>query len=816
MTTRTRAAPLDRMNVWRLLAALGTAFGMALPATVHAQATPGSTDWLIEEITVTARKREEGLQSTPLSISAFSGESLEFRGVDKVDAIADFTPNLSFGNSPTFGGASNSAAIYIRGIGQKEFVPTVDPGVGLYVDGVYIARSVGGILDLIDIERVEVLRGPQGTLFGRNTIGGAISITTRKPAEEFSGRAAVTYGTDDRLDVVGSVNVPLADNLFSSFSAGRLAQDGYVHRPDGTNLGDEDTLTGRAALRWLASPALEVNFSVEGTRSRENGPAFTLIGIDKGEVINRGTGAVDPNTPPMALINNQMASFLAGWPAPGLGGPDAYDPCVFLPGAIPGVPSDINPAVPGCYDDRYIRGKGENLGTAPAFSDTDIRAANLTVDWQINDRLSAKSITAWRDLDADFARDGDHSPLRVSQYLDHMDLRQFSQEFQLNGNSMADRLHWVLGLYYFKESGDNENILNFVMSKFRSGGAIDNESWAGFFQGSYDITDQWHLTVGLRHTSEDKEFRPDQVILENYFAGSGDPKLDAPFMQAGQRILPYLWKKQSLSENTPMVNLSYDWNDDLMVYGSYSEGFKSGGFTQRVFPPIVAGFTAPAGTPDIDLIPEFAPEYVKVYEVGFKYSTPGRGLRLNGAMFHTKYDDLQVQVFTSVAPVTKNAASATINGFELEMQAVPADGWFAEAAIGYLDAGYDKVDPVETWLFKSDKFERVPEWSMSAALSRQFDLAGVGTLTPRVDWSWRSKVYNDSFNSPPLVQPDFSLVNTNLTFTDKSGHYDVVAAVRNLTDKEYMITGVWGTAFQTIEGVFDRGREYSLTMRARF
>jgi len=187
MTTGIWAAVPGMMHI-ACLSLLAATLGLALPAPAHAQAGPGSTEWLIEEITVTARKREEDLQSTPLSISAFSGESLEFRGVDRVDGIADFTPNLSFGNSPTFGGAGNSAAIYIRGIGQKEFVPTVDPGVGLYVDGVYIGRSVGGILDLIDIERVEVLRGPQGTLFGRNTIGGAISITTRKPGEGFSGR----------------------------------------------------------------------------------------------------------------------------------------------------------------------------------------------------------------------------------------------------------------------------------------------------------------------------------------------------------------------------------------------------------------------------------------------------------------------------------------------------------------------------------------------------------------------------------------------------------------------------------------------------
>ncbi len=810
-----RRAPLATMHPARLLL-LGASLGLATPVIVHAQDKPGSTDWLVEEITITARKREEGLQSTPLSVSAYSGDSLEYRGVNKIDGIANFTPNLTFGNSPTFGGASNSAAIYIRGIGQKEFVPTVDPGVGLYVDGVYIARSVGGILDLIDIERVEVLRGPQGTLFGRNTIGGAISITTRKPDEELSGRISATYGVDNRIDVIGSVNVPWSDSFFSTFSVGHLSQDGYVERDDGVDLGDENTLTGRAAFRWLASEAVEVNFSVEGTRDRENGPAFKLIGIDKGPVINRATGLVDNNTPPMVVIHNQLASFMAGWPAPGLGGPDAYPPCVFLPNAIPGVPSTTNPAVPACYDDRYIRGGDHNSGTAPAFSDNDMWAANFTVDWQISDALSAKSITAYRKLDADFSRDGDHSPFAISAYLDHMDLDQLSQEFQLNGNSLDSRLKWVLGLYYFEESGDNENLLDFVMSQFRSGGAIDNRSWAAFFQGTYDLTDKWHLTAGLRYTDEEKKFRPDQVILLNKFAGSGHPLLDAPFMQAGERILPYLWKTQTIEEVTPMINLSYDWAEDLMVYGSYSEGFKSGGFTQRVFPPIVAGFTAPAGTPDIDLIPEFQPEFVKVYELGLKYATPGRRLRVNGAVFSTKYDDLQVQVFTSVAPVTKNAASATINGFELEMQAVPADGWFAEAAVGYLDAKYDELDTLETRLFKNDKFERVPKWSVSAALSKEFALADTSTLTPRIDWSWRSKIYNDSFNAPLLTQSSYQLLNMNLTFTDRNDRFDVVAAVENLTDEEYMITGVWGAAMQSIEGVFARGREYSLTVRARF
>jgi iron complex outermembrane receptor protein len=279
----------------------------------------------IEEMTVTARKTEEDLQSTPISITAYSGDGLEARGMTDIAQIAPFVPNLSFQNNPSFGGAGNAAAIYIRGIGQKEFLPTTDPGVGLYVDGVYIARSVGGILDLIDIERVEVLRGPQGTLFGRNTNGGAISITTKQPHDEFEGDVAATYGTDNRVDLRGSVNVPITDNLFSRFSLLTKQQDGYVKRDDGLEFGDTDTVGGRATFLWEATDALEISLSGEATRDRINGPALTLLGINF-------AGPVDPDTPPMATIHNVGANLAAAGPA--------------IPCAIP--PAPLNLAVPDC------------------------------------------------------------------------------------------------------------------------------------------------------------------------------------------------------------------------------------------------------------------------------------------------------------------------------------------------------------------------------------------------------------------------------------------------------------------------------------
>ncbi|MBL4895030.1 MAG: TonB-dependent receptor [Emcibacter sp.] len=798
-TTPNQTRPTTSQSHGLLYGTILTSLLLTAPLSVQA-ADENSTSWLLEEITVTARKREEGLQSTPIAISAFSGDSLSYRGVTNIGEIAQFTPNLSFQNNPSFGGASNSAAIYIRGVGQKEFLPTVDPGVGLYVDGVYIARSVGGIMDLVDVERVEVLKGPQGTLFGRNTIGGAISITTRKPHEQLEGNVSATYGTDNRINLKGTVNLPISDNFFSKFSMAYMKQDGYVTRDDGIDLGDDDTLSGRATFLITPNEDLEISLSIEGSRDRENGPAMTLIGINY----------AGPNPlslappPPMVTIHNIGANAAAtGIPAP----------C-----ASPG--NTLNLAVPGCYDDRYVyAGEERNSGTAPAYSKTDFWAANLNIDWAISDAISLRSITAYRNLDAEFARDGDHSPFRISQFQDFLEQEQFTQEFQFLGTAFKERLNWIIGLYYFKETGDNRNELNFTVSRFRSGGAYDNQSLAAFAQGTYDVTDRFHITAGLRYTDETKKFTPDQIIHENYFAGaagSGLSDAEAPFLAAGTRVLPFLEKEVAYDNSDPYLNLSYDVTDDLMVYVSYSEGFKSGGFSQRVFPPVVPPYTAAPGTPDIDLIPTFLPEFVQVYELGFKFSGLDGRMRLNGAAFYTDYTDMQVQVFTSVAPITKNAGAATIKGFELEMQATPADGWFVEAGLGYIDAGYDELDFTETLIDINNNLDRVSKWTLSAALSKEIALGNNGTLIPRIDWAYRSDFDNDAFNTPEIHQMGYHLLNANVTWENADENISMVVGVKNLTDEKYLHTGIIGDAFQSYEGLFDRGRQWYVTAKFNF
>jgi len=796
-----------------------------LAGTAQAQeARESGAAKMLEEIIVTARRREEGLQDAPIAISAYSGDAMAYRGVTRLDDISRFIPSLTLENNPSFGGASSSAAIYLRGVGQKEFLPTTEPGVGLYVDGVYIARSVGAILDLIDIERLEVLRGPQGTLFGRNTIGGAISITTLKPEPggELGGSLGAVVGTDDRINVKGAIHLPLGDTVAIRASLASLQQDGYVERTDGTDLGDDDTITGRVALAWHPNDRLTVDLSLDATRDRENGPAMELLGIDFTD-LSQLQGVVLAPPPPMAFIHNVTAPGAVVPLPPGSNPPVA--PCALedvngnslLPPFLDN-PSSVSP---NCYDNRYV-GSKKNQGTAEATSETDVLGFSATVAYAFSDALTLKSITAWRDLESEFARDGDHSPHRISQFHDELDQEQFTQEFQLLGTHT--NMNWIVGAYYFNEDGDNPNTLDFTVSNFLSGGSFDNEALAVFAQLTYDFGEQWHLTLGGRYTDETKKFHPDQIIFQNYFAGisevlpPGHPlaALDAPFLQAGSRILPDLEKKIEIDEFTPMVNLSWDVSEDIMVYGSYSEGFKSGGFTQRVFPPVVAGFTAPPGTPDIDLIPTYEPEFVEVFELGFKSTLMNRRMRLNGAIFNTDYDDLQVQVFNSVAPVTQNVGAATIRGLELELQVAPGEGWLIDAMYSYLDAEYDDIDTANTLISEGNAFERVPDNTASVGVSKEFNLDGAGTIVARVDWSYRDETYNDSFNTEILKTDSYDLWDASLRWTNAGEDWTVLVSGRNLTDEEYLITGVYGTAFQSYEGMYDRGRQWVLEVRKDF
>jgi iron complex outermembrane receptor protein len=337
---------------------------LSLLASLTVVILPPVAEATLEEVVVTARKTAESLQDTPISVTALSGDRLEDMGLSRITKLQNVTPNLVFQNSPSYSGAGNNAAVYIRGVGQKDFIPTIDPGVGIYVDEVYLGRSAGAVLDMIDIKQVEILRGPQGTLFGKNTVGGAISITTTKPNEEFGGKFDVRVGTDERRNIRGVLNVPLSDTFFARASFGSLEQDGYVTRPfDDKDLGNQDTLMGRLALRWVPSDTFTADLSFDYYDDKSNGPALLVTRVDEfPESADCDPGGNFP------FINNLFAGF-----SPDFGGPN---PIVCT---LPDAPSRAI--------QRLMRSRGEHqLGHRPkllrngkrsSFADTDLGSRGI-------------------------------------------------------------------------------------------------------------------------------------------------------------------------------------------------------------------------------------------------------------------------------------------------------------------------------------------------------------------------------------------------------------------------------------------------------
>lgn len=759
---------------------------------------------LMEEVTVTARKREEGLQDTPIAVSAFSGDSLAARGIQKVDDIANITPNMTFDNINTNGGGGNSAAIFLRGVGQRDFIPSADPGVGLYVDGVYFARSVGSVLDLIDVERVEVLRGPQGTLFGRNTTGGAVSIHTVKPHEDFEGKVRIRVGTDDRLDVVAKVNGALSDNVFASATIGSFNQDGFIVNPiNGLDTGDDDTMAFRAALRWVVSDDVEINFSGDYSRDRENGQA-RVISRDPTRAIN--FIPPDPNNPASTGNGPTQHNFFLG-----ANRPDFPFPLINIPGlrqfnncdAIAPVPGLVEGTHPDCANANNVA-LGQNTGTDPTFSDHDVWGVSATIDWAINENMELKSITAYRDVDSSFAHDGDNTPYFLSFVRDEIYLQdQFSQEIQLLGTSNDGKLQWIVGGFYFTEDGNNFNPVDFAAVDIESGGRFDHESIAVFAQGTYDFTDRLHFTAGLRYTDDTKDFIVDPGIQ------TARPILAPPGPAMGVVLIDPGTTTLKADDWTPMLNLSYDFNDEVMGYVTYSEGFKSGGVQQRN-----AGRFGPNA-------PTYDPEFVDSFEVGFKYNSAGGNFILNGAAFFADYSDIQLETLApeGIAPQLDNAGEGEIKGFELESRWSPAPGWFLETAVGYLDATITESDPS---VFNSggpssgDRLPQVPKWSLAGSGIREMDLGRNGSLTFRIDYSYRSKVYFAADNDPFSVQDDYGLLNASIAWNSADDKYAVTLHANNITDERIILYTEASGSSGTQNDILARDFAWYLTGEVRF
>jgi iron complex outermembrane receptor protein len=723
----------------------------------------------LQEIIVTARRREEGIQSTPISMAAFNADALAQRQVTNVADVAKFTPNVQFDSVTPIGGASNAASIYIRGIGQNEYTLTIDPGVGLYVDGVYMSRSLGSVLDTLDLDRVEVLRGPQGSLFGKNTIGGAISLTTRKPGHEFAASLEGIAGSYDRHDLRASVDLPVSDQLRLGFSGSLQARDGYVTSlADSSKYGNKNSLSGRMVGVYEPTDLLSFTFSADATRIREETNGLVLLAANPSALFPK--------------INNT----------------------VIYPGTC---------SVQGsrtCYDARWLTGDDySNYNTGPRGSNIDVAGASLTGEWHA-EAATVKSITAYRNVRTDFDRDADHSPVVVTETLSDIDQWQLSQELQVSGSALEERASWISGLFYMKEKGADRNFADIPGGSFQSGGRVNNDSYAVFAQASLKITDPVSLSLGGRQSWDRKRFLPEQQILTMLPAAAllyPLNKVTGLPLQPGDPLLPAVQVERRFSQFTPSATLEYHVTPEIFAYLSYAKGFKSGGFTQRVFPPDKA-----TGS--------FDPETAQAYEAGLKAQLLDHRLRWNNALFHTNYDSIQITAIVpgGFAPQYTNAGTAHIDGVESELSAVPWKGTEVDAGVGYIDARYTHLTPAATaaGLKLGNRLIDTPRWTTNLGL--RVDLADVagGVLYSRVDWAFQSDIYRDAVNTPLCRTRAHHLVNPSVNFDSPQSGWSATAGATNAADSHYLLSCLAQNAGGYIEGSFARPTEWFLRLRYRF
>lgn len=763
--------------------------GAAAPQ-VMAQSVPAGVASL-EEIVVTARKREERLLDVPVAVTAVGAEQIEAHSIAALDDITYVVPNLSITRGGTDAGGTGFSVIYVRGIGQVDYANSIDPGVGTYFDGVYLGRSVGGNFDLPDVQQVEVLRGPQGTLFGKNTMGGAINVTTKRPTFENDLSLAVTYGEDNRLDGEIEADVKLTDTLAARAVAAYRSQDGYLERYYGGDaLGEEDTFVGRVKLEYRPSETLNVLLSLDHTSA--GGSSGKTVKLFDPFAVGDQLGILWNDVPP---------AFVA----------DLFDD-----GAING----SSPPIPGLPTVPYSVLEGERIGpqndfndlrtnasTGPLSNDFESFGAALRVEWELGG-ATLRSITAHRELDSRVGGDQDGQSANASVAYWGDEQSQFSQELNLYGST--DRIDWLAGLYYFSEDADaaqdvRQNLPWFMVDLLFG---TKTESYAGFAEATWRFADRWSLVGGVRHTSEDKDFYAHQAC---------QPGMLLPCVNGD--FLPYTTTSDSWSSTDPRLGLQFRPNDDWLLYVQYSTGFKSGGFNARPSNPA-------------DARRSFDMEELAAWEIGAKGTFAGGKAVVSLAAFTYDYSDLQMVIAginptsgTAVA-VVGNLGDASIEGAEAELTWQPIPRLLFNAAVGYTRASYDSLDPAVLDVITSvgspavsldSDLPRTPELTWNAGIEYGWPVGAAGDFSARLDYAWVDEQYNDIQNFREAMTPGHENVNARITYRHGE-RWEAALYARNLTDEEYVANAFWpqGGQASVLFLIPNEPREVGLTFKLKF
>ena len=785
-----------------LLLASCAATGLAKPTFAQdneQDEDTGTSTRAVEEIIVTARRRDETLQEVPIAVSSLDGADLQRFQIDNLVDAGRFAPNVTLEVSR---GTNTTITAFIRGVGQQDPVAGYEAGVGIYIDDVYLNRPQAAVLQIFDVERIEVLRGPQGTLYGRNTIGGAIKYVTKKIAEEPTASLRLGYGNFNERDLLLSASTPITDTLRISAAAGIFTRDGFGSNVDvvpspiegqppitGPNFGQdnysEDIIATRASIEWAPTESLFVRLQGDYL-------------IDESDP--RQGSRLIPSTSGVPVLDN-VFDTLAG---------------------LTGIDQEV-----------------EAYGGA------------ATIEYRVNDAILLKNIFAYRKDDSISPIDFDSLPVADIDVPVIYDNEQWSEEFQIVFDQ--DRFGGILGFYYLDANAFNEfevllgttgDLIGLPGLNARTLGDVDTETWAIFGDFSYDITDTIQLSYGGRFTSDQRTAR---VLRETYIGGF------TPVFGGNTSALIATTSdfngSETFEEYTQRASISWTPVDNLTLYASYSEGFKGGGFDPRA---------QTTGAPDLDQDGQvsdeeifgflsFEPEEVTSYELGLKGSLIDGRINFAIAAFTSDYTNVQIPgsigldtdgdgINDTFTGVTTNAADATITGVEFEGNATVLSGALTDGdellfdwTFGYLDAEFNEfIDAFGNDVADQRVFQNTPDFTGSARLtySAPVTYAGVDahvTLTNAV--TYRSQASQFEVPNPLLDQDAFALWDASLIYQTDDGIWQFGIHAKNILDKEYIVAGynfvtpdnvpTLGTE-GTLTGFFGNPRTYQLTVQVSF
>lgn len=684
-------------------------------------------------IVVTARRREESLLEVPIAVSAFSGQELSDNGALDITDIGAVTPNVTLEASR----ATNSTlTAFIRGVGQQDPVSGFEQGVGIYLDDVYLNRPQAAVLDIYDVERIEVLRGPQGTLYGRNTIGGAVKYVTKRLPQETELRLRGTYGTYNQAEFVASGAVPINDVVRIGGAVARLKRDGFGENLTlGIDNYDKNVTAARGSLEFggYGEPVL---VSISGD--------YTL---DKS--LQRGGHRL-------------------------------------IPGLVSGAPVLNN-----VFDTRGALNDPQQKVKAYGLA--------MNVSAELSDAVSLRSISAWRKDNSSSPIDFDALPAVDLDVPGEYRNSQVSQEFQLlydNGGP----LQGMVGLYYLSATADTLFDVR-IFTTFNGLTAftradIDTETYAIFGDFTYDISDQFSLSLGGRYTWDERKA---DILRQNYLGG-GSPEFGGAGVAFGAPSTDFKGSRE-FKKFTPRASISYMPTPDHNLYASYSQGFKGGGFDPRG-----VGVNAPAAVPGMPTDAEvasflsFAPEEVKSYEVGYKGSLADGKVNVALAGFYADYTDVQIPGsvactiggLPSFCGVVNNAGKAKFKGIEFEGDFRLGSGFKLSGSLGYINAKYTEYVtnignmPVDVAQYR--EVQNTPKITASGTFSYTGDV-GAGSIYLASTYSYRSKTYQFEIPNPYLDQDGYGLLDASAVYTSSDDRWSIGIHGKNLLDKNYKTSG---------------------------